>query len=475
MRAAIRCPWEQRGKPCAVWPGFIIDLDAPNGVVLVLDDAWDIGDLMCKCLNVGAIEHVVVRLSRLIGLYPEAKISRLTWVNSGIPHRQFHDNVLTTPDMKTQCGLRSVALAVALATTVWSQSAAADVASEEIEEVLDRAEQSQGSTNRLIVPVPISNPQLGSGLVLAAAWIYQPKEGSNPWTSGIGGLSTSNGSLALAAFHNMSLAQDTIRINAALGVGDVNMKYFGTGEAAGDLGDYVELNQKAQFGQVKATTEIVRNVSIGAKIRYLDLKLQVHDIPAAPPDVDLDQLRASVTQVSFGPLFSYDSRDNTFFPRSGLLINGEWIQTEISGDYRFDYSKARFSANAYFDLSSDTVFAARSSLCVASDHAPFFDQCNYGSSSDLRGYVSGQYRDLASWALQGELRQHLFGNFGAAAFGGIGSIANDVGDFGSEKLLPAAGFGVRYAVADDYGINVRIDFAWGRNSNGIYLSVGEAF
>jgi hypothetical protein len=353
--------------------------------------------------------------------------------------------------------------------------ASAGTASEEIEDVIDQADNSRKSTNRLIIPVPISNPQVGSGLILGVAWFYQPLEGSNPWTSGVAGMATSNDSRALAAFHNMSLSDDSIRINSSFALADVNLKYFGVGEDAGDEGEYVELNQDAALVQIKATKEIFPDFYVGGRLKFLDLGIAETDREEVPPSLANEDLQVSIRSLSFGPVLSYDSRDNSFSPQSGLLITGEWLFTEISKDYTFDYNKARLSGNAYFPLGSRTVFATRASLCRASDNAPFFDQCNFGSSSDLRGYVSGQYRDLASWAAQGEVRQRLFGKFGAVAFGGIGSVANDISGFGSADLLPAGGVGLRYAVAGDYGVNLRVDAAWGRNSNGIYVSVGEAF
>ncbi len=101
--------------------------------------------------------------------------------------------------------------------------------------------------------------------------------------------------------------------------------------------------------------------------------------------------------------------------------------------------------------------------------------CQYGSASNLRGYVSGQYRDHASWTLQTEWRRRLGGKFGVVAVAGIGGIARSVGAISRSTLPPGAGSGVRYAVSREYRINVRLDGAVGKDSRAINLSLGEAF
>jgi hypothetical protein len=61
------------------------------------------------------------------------------------------------------------------------------------------------------------------------------------------------------------------------------------------------------------------------------------------------------------------------------------------------------------------------------------------------------------------------------AFAGVGGVAQDMRSLTVGPLLPSAGLGLRYLVAEENGVNLRFDVAWGRHSSGIYVSVGEAF
>jgi hypothetical protein len=372
-------------------------------------------------------------------------------------------------------------ITLGLATILPATPALADRPDNELEELAEQVEDVGNATNRIIVPVPISDPQLGTGLGLGVAWFYQPEGSDIPWTTGVGGLSTSNGSWGVAAFHSMALDGDRFRIRAALGKGRMNTKYFpGIGGQSRD-DQYVELSQDATFAQARVTTSVVNNLFVGGMLRHVDMTMQVNKIVGLPPDADLPPDFDPVEQVqdvklfSYGPVFTYDSTAGSFSPRSGVKIDAEWLITDADILREFSYNKASITANQYFGIAERSVLAFRQSLCSASEDAPFFAECQFGSNANLRGYVSGMYRDNASWSTQAEWRQQISGKFGAVAFAGIGGVARNLGSLTSADILPAAGAGVRYLVAEDYRVNLRLDFAWGRHSNGIYVSVGEAF
>ena len=117
----------------------------------------------------------------------------------------------------------------------------------------------------------------------------------------------------------------------------------------------------------------------------------------------------------------------------------------------------------------------RASVCGAEGNVPFYDLCLFGAHNDLRGYVVGQYRDKAMYAVQAEYRRPLFDRFGFVAFAGVGSIAKSFGSFNSDDLLPSVGAGVRYMASRKYRVNVSMDYAVGKSFHGFYFYIGEAF
>lgn len=87
----------------------------------------------------------------------------------------------------------------------------------------------------------------------------------------------------------------------------------------------------------------------------------------------------------------------------------------------------------------------------------------------------GRYRDRALLAVQAEYRWRFFRRWGLVVFGGTGGVAYGFADFRSNELLPAGGAGLRFQASQKYDVNVRVDYAIGEDSDGVYFSIGEAF
>jgi hypothetical protein len=62
-----------------------------------------------------------------------------------------------------------------------------------------------------------------------------------------------------------------------------------------------------------------------------------------------------------------------------------------------------------------------------------------------------------------------------AVFGGVGEVAPSLGEFQSDHLLPAGGGGLRFKISKKYKLNVRLDFAQGKDGHTFSMGIGEAF
>jgi outer membrane translocation and assembly module TamA len=76
---------------------------------------------------------------------------------------------------------------------------------------------------------------------------------------------------------------------------------------------------------------------------------------------------------------------------------------------------------------------------------------------------------------QAEYRFELWKRIGVVAFGGAGEVAESFGKFTAGSVLPSGGAGVRYRLTDENHVNLRADFAWGKDSSALYISLAEAF
>lgn len=96
-------------------------------------------------------------------------------------------------------------------------------------------------------------------------------------------------------------------------------------------------------------------------------------------------------------------------------------------------------------------------------------------SKDIRGYEIGRYRDRRMLVGQVEYRRELFWGLGAVAFFGLGEVGETFGDFNGSNILPGGGLGARLTLAEENHIDLRIDYAWGRDSSALYIGLMEAF
>lgn len=367
---------------------------------------------------------------------------------------------------------RPLVIVIAMMT---AQPILAETPDDEIETIADQAELVSRATNRIIVPVPLAGPQLGVGIALGAVWFYSPSASSRPWTTGVAALATSNGSVGFGGQHSMSLGRDRFRVDVTAAYGNFNTQFFGVGGDAGQLNDPVPITQTPILFQGQATMRIIPNLFVGGRLRFLDMSTVIRGDAVVPPGLDAKDIEEERRIVALGPVFNLDLTDGSLNPRSGTTVNGQWLFAVPGLGSDNAYNKANFTVNHYVDVDEKTVVGFRGSLCAASKDAPFFDVCLFGSSSNLRGYANGQYRDRASWAVQTEWRRRLGGKFGVVAFAGIGGVAPGIASIGNSTLLPSAGGGVRYEVSSEYRVNVRLDAAVGRDSSAIHLSLGEAF
>lgn len=327
----------------------------------------------------------------------------------------------------------------------------------------------------LIVPIPQVSPAIGTGVTLGGGLFYNPNGSKEPWITGGALMATSNGSWAVGAGHKMAWAKDRFRLTAFAGYGDVNLRFYGVGPVAGELNQSVDINDQGVVAFVDPQMRVAPNLYIGVRALFLDLKIRLRRNQDNPSGIELPERDADSRLVQTGPVLVYDSRDNSLTPHNGIYAQASWLfgLPGLGSDFAND--RVNLFANIYRSVGPKTVFAARVSTCAASRGSPFYDICLYGASSDLRGYEAGRFRDNASWATQAEIRQGLKGRFGIAAFAGVGGIAPSFGDLGESKILPAAGVGLRWQASKQTPINLRIDYAVGRDSNALYVSVGEAF
>ena len=330
----------------------------------------------------------------------------------------------------------------------------------------------------VVAPVPVSNPTLGSGLAGGGGYIYRvdPADDVSPPTmTGMGGMYTSNESWALAGMHNMKWKRDRFRLNAMGGFGNINMDFSGKGLLPGEDETRISVNIRGAFVESDFETRIFERVFVGPRFVSFFSETRPTDLQQMLPP-NFPELVLDIKTISLGFKVMRDTRDSVFYPREGSWADftAAFYREGIGSD--FDYEKYMASFNFYQNLSPTQVIAARVSTCAVNGDTPFFDLCFLGLEEDLRGYRIGAFQDERLLAAQVEYRLELFWRFGVVGFVGVGQVAPAFDQFKKSNWLPGAGFGIRILVAKENHVNLRIDFAWGRDGNtATYVNGAEAF
>jgi hypothetical protein len=179
--------------------------------------------------------------------------------------------------------------------------------------------------------------------------------------------------------------------------------------------------------------------------------------------------------TSLGLIVVYDTRDQLFFPARGWYLEGRWqAGGRVTGsDYRF--RRMTLDLSGYRRVVRGHVLAANVYADLAGGEVPFQAMGLLGGSRRMRGYFEGSFRDKVLLTVQAEYRIPLFWRIGGDVFGALGTVAPRPGAVSAAQVRGSGGAGLRLTLDKAQHINIRLDYGWGRDTQGVYLTVGEAF
>lgn len=318
--------------------------------------------------------------------------------------------------------------------------------------------------------IPVIDPTIGEGLAAGGALLYPMDSQSPDSMTAFGGFYTGNKSWGVGALQKFRMAEDRLRLKGILAYGDLRLKYYGIG---GNNDIVIPLRQRGLIGLVEAQYAVVKNLFIGPVFRYMSIK-SAFDLRDEPPEA-IEGIVLDSQVTSIGLSTTWDTRDSQFWPTEGWRIKGIIYLSKRQLGRNPNYQTYDVSLNKYLQIREDQVLVLRGRGRVAAGNVPFYDLSSVGSSKDIRGYVNGQYRDKILLAGQAEYRWTIREPWGVVAFAGVAQVTDTISDFPWDDLLPSVGVGLRYMVSKEKRINLSVDYARGRDSDGFYFYVGESF
>jgi len=322
----------------------------------------------------------------------------------------------------------------------------------------------------VVVPIPISSPTFGTGLVAAGAYFYgqteEQKKVQPASLTGLGGAYTDNESWAAAVAQQSYWDGNRWRLTAVAGFVDFSLTLatpdLPSGEtevAWGIVGALFQATISRRLGDSRWYGGVIA--------RYLAMD---QDIDSTLSDLNFD-LGETLYVAGLGLVAEFDRRNRPFNSQSGIYFKADAMFSTTSGDRDGSYQGYGADFRSYRSISDSVVLAWQIKGCSRSGNAPLWNACFI----NLRGFSITEYIGRHSAMGQAELRWNFHKRWGAAAFAGWGWAGNSFAEQGDDQNTPSYGVGGRFMVLPSQGINIRVDLAWSEDDEAIHLSVAEAF
>ena len=333
-----------------------------------------------------------------------------------------------------------------------------------------------GDLNGLLPVIsPITEPAVGYGAAVAGVFFFpkeqkkgQPKKFRMPDVAGIAGGYTENstwfGGLGYMGFWN----DDRIRYRGVFGYGDINLKYYGTGDNILSKNP-LDFNIQSYFLLQQMMFRLGEtNFLLGGKYQLMKTKASF-EIPFLP---SIDPIDYELLNSGLGIITEYDKLNNIFSPTKGMRINLTYDQyLEVLGGDR-NFSKLSFFVHDYHQVIENKWNAGfRIESLIASESTPFYML----PFISLRGVPAMRYQGEFTALIETE-QEVMFGRrWSIVGFGGYGSAFKSLDNMSNNASAWNAGLGFRYLLARMFGLKMGLDVARGPEQYAIYVVFGNSW
>jgi outer membrane protein assembly factor BamA len=171
-----------------------------------------------------------------------------------------------------------------------------------------------------------------------------------------------------------------------------------------------------------------------------------------------------------------DTRDHVVSSTRGsyAAMTVRRVGAPFPGD--FDFNRATLDLRLFRPLGRGQVLGVQAYGRSAVGDVPFQSLPVLGGQRIMRGVFEGRYRDHHLVAAQAEYRLHVWRRLGLVGFAAAGQVAPRLDGLALSELHYTAGYGLRFLLNAQEGMNLRLDFGYGGGgASGVYITAGEAF
>jgi len=327
------------------------------------------------------------------------------------------------------------------------------------------------------VPIIVTEPAVGYGGGLAILYLLPQKKKYNryvpPNIFGVAGLGTQNKTWLAAAFAFKVWGPDRVRYISAFARPVIHVKYYGnSNEYLSENPVEVELNSWSVIQRAQVRIENTK-LFVGGSYIFFTSENSVDTLPDKPIiNKIIEKLNGKSTISMLQVIVNWDSRNTIFTPTKGMNtgIQFSYNATWLGGDENFYTLNPYFLG--YFPVSKKVFSGWRFDSQFMFGDAPYYAL----PYVQLRGVPALQYQSNNTMLVETQWNFVVYKRWKVDVFTGMGKAFTDFNKFGSATLVYNYGFGFRYLLADKFGMDVGLDFAWSNKQEfAFYLIIGSAW
>jgi hypothetical protein len=327
----------------------------------------------------------------------------------------------------------------------------------------------------LPIPLVVTEPAVGYGGGLAGMFVRPRKQAGSegfarPNMSIVGGIATENGTWMAFAGDSSHWMDDRVQTLAAVGGGEINLDFYGLGDAAGSLDQPVSYTLDAKLLMLQGSWKAQPKSpwSIGLRYIYSEVEPKLRDAPAQFPGL-LDSVHMKISAPA--AVLEFDSRNNLFTPTRGLFAESVYLDSLEDLGATEEFQRFQQVVMGWIPLSEDWTLGMRGDYQWSSDGTPFFLR----PYVKLRGVAAMRYQGDEMASAEVEARWQVRGRWSLVGAGGYGTAHTERELFSATKDVWSGAVGFRYELARMFGMHAGMDVGFSSGETAIYIQIGSAW
>jgi len=257
--------------------------------------------------------------------------------------------------------------------------------------------------------------------------------------------------------------------------------YFKFPDSFFGIGNYTKEEDREKYDYdffniyINAQRLVKKDIYVGAKTFFEYTKVY-NTLPGGFFDTAEIPGEEGGINTGIGPWFTYDTRDNIYFPIKGMSIDvSAVLHNKIIGS-NYNYVDYQIEASQFNKIGKDDVLGFNLYGQFVPGNPPFNRLAQLGGDKHMRGNFEGRFRDKNYITFQSEYRITFLKYFAINIFAGLGEVADEFANFSLSGLKYSYGAGGRLFIVPEDKLSLRVDYGFdGEGNGGFYVTFREAF